>query len=543
MGRFDKSPIALHDQLRSEYASTRDSRFRKRRSTSAYGTSGDSHLYANKYFQMLEYARAMDRDDPILGSILDRAEINTLQDGLTLDFDTGDVALDEDLIGEWNEWASKPVDIAEELTFADFESAMFRSSQVDGDAWALLLDEQKIQVFEAHRIRTPDDRQVQGRNIVQGVELSPVRKQLSAFITQDDVGTSFYDQPLAKFRQQPVWDEDGLRVFLQVFAGPSPKRTTLTRGVSIYQKMFDLSGMLDDAEFAAILKQQLSNALVMTEEWEKEDFGPSAPMGPPEPSSSAAAAAVAGTDGAYAESVEGFAAGTVIRTKNGRKLKPFVNDAPGPDFVPHVKHILSVMGVNLGMPLVLVMMDASETNFSGWRGAFEQAKMGFRRNQARLIRRCHDPILAWRLAWRRRQDSALDKALTGVMLRAKKTAKPWYTWHTPSWPYVNPMEDVQANLISVANYQEAPSTNAARNGRDYDREMQRGIEDRGRSIEWAMKEAERLNKAFPDADPAVRWTDLYTPLQPKHVSLSISDKRDDSQAQPAPAKAPAKGTK
>lgn len=538
MGRFNKSPIALHDQLRSEYASTRDSRFRKRRSTSAYGTSGDAHLPANKYFQMLEYARAMDRDDPILGSILDRAEINTLQDGLTLDFDTGDVALDQDLIGDWNEWASKPVDIAEELTFADFESAMFRASQVDGDTWALLLDDQKIQVFEAHRIRTPDDRQVRGRNIVQGVELSPVRKQLNAFITQDDLGTSIYDLPLAKFRQQPVWDEDGLRVFLQINAGPCPRRTTLTRGVSIYQKLFDLSGMLDDSEFAAILKQQLQNALVMTEEWEAGDTGPAAPMGPQEINQ------VPTAEGTYAETIEGFSAGTVIRSKNGRKLKPFVNNAPGPEFVPHVKHILSVMGVNLGMPLVLVLMDASETNFSGWRGAFDQAKMGFRRNQSRLIRRCHDPVLAWRLAWRRRQDVALDKALTKVMLQARKAGKTWYTWHAPSWPYVNPMEDVQANLISVANYQEAPSTNAARNGRDYDREMQRGIEDRGRSIEWAMVEAKRLNERFPDADPPVRWTDLYTPLQPKHVTLSISDKRDDSQmAQPAPAKTPAKGTK
>lgn len=59
-----------------------------------------------------------------------------------------------------------------------------------------------------------------------------------------------------------------------------------------------------------------------------------------------------------------------------------------------------------------------------------------------------------------------------------------------------------------------------------------------------MVEAKRLNELFPGADPPVRWTDLYTPLQPKHVTLSISDKRDASQtAQPAPAKAPAKGTK
>ena len=512
----DKFDVAKwSNEQQSRYGSARDSRFRRRRQTAPMGSGGDYHLQGNDFLRIMEYARALDRDDSIIGSVLDRAELNTVQNGFLLDFDTGDKTLDQDLLGDHIEWATSPerCDTSGELAFAELESMAFRFSKVDGDLWALLTDDDQIQPWEAHRIRTPSGSVRGDRSIINGVELNEARERLQVWITQEDV--SPWITNVDKFETRPIRDGLGMRRVLQVYA--DTKRYTLTRGVSCFQKLYDLAGMRDDTEFAALLKQQLQNALVFTEEMKPGDNGVSAPFGEQETE--------VRPDGTV-ETVEGIGPGTIVRGKNGRSLKPFMNTAPGPEFVGHIRHILTLMGVNLGMPLVLVLMDASETNFSGWRGAFDQAKLGFRRNQDRLLKRWHNPILAWRLRYRRMNDSSIDRAMTRIVEKARAAGKQWYKWHLPSWPYVSPLEDSQASLIAVANYQEAPSTNMARSGLDYDREMQRGIEDRGMAIELAIEEAQRLNEKYKALDPGVQWTDLYTPPAPKHVQFSISENRD-----------------
>jgi hypothetical protein len=325
--------------------------------------------------------------------------------------------------------------------------------------------------------------------------------------------------------RRDVRDDDGVRVCLQFFAGP--KRATLTRGISVYQKLFDLSGMHDDAQFAALLKSQVLNSLILVEEQLQNDGGaPPTPLGPINEVTEVSSPNVPGVT---TEVVEGVGPATVLRPVAGRKLTPFVNTAPGPDYDRHIRMILTFMGVNLGIPLIVALMDGSETNFSGWRGAFDQAKLGFIRNQNRLLRRWHNPVLAWHLAARRRKNSRLDAIMARIVEKARASGRQWYKWHLPTWPYINPREDAEAAMISVANYQEAPSTNMATRGLDYDREMRRGIEDRGRAIEWAIAEAVRINKAHKPEQP-VQWSDLYTPLAPKHVQLSISEKRGEDPA-------------
>jgi capsid protein len=510
-----------HSQLRQDYDAAKASRLRKRRILPASGSGADYH-YRNEsdYLRMMEYGRDLDRNDSIIGSILDRAEINTIQDGATLDFDTGSVTLDQELLGGWLEWGGDAdlCDVAGELTFAEMEAVTFRASKADGDIWGLLTDDEKIQLWEGHRVRTPHRTT---RPIVHGVQLGTNRQHERVYVTNDDIGFASVSPPLKEMSNYPVRDESGLRRVLQVHTQTS-KRVSQTRGISAFNKMFDLAGMLDDAQFAALLKQQLQNALVFVEnKSDIDDGGPDEPLGPETRTSH--------PDG-RTEVVQGMGPGTILKPKKGRRLDPFMSTAGGPDFIGHVKLILTLLGVNLGMPLVLVLMDAKETNFSGWRAAFEQAKMGFRRNQNRMLKRWNNPVLKWHLALRKQKNSALERALDKAVAASRKSGVNWYTWHLPTWPYVNPIDDRMADLIAVANYQEAPSTNMAKNSMDFDRETKRGIEDRGRATEWAIKEAERLNKKYPNLTTPVDYQMFYTAPQPKHVSASISQSRDSQQA-------------
>lgn len=513
-----KSVTEWHANERASYGAAKESRLRKRRVIPSSGAPGDYHLPGNDFLKIMEYARAMDRDDSILPSVLDRAEINTVQDGFRLDFDTGSLTLDEELLGGWQEWGDDPdlCDVAGEMCFSEMEQMAFRSPQVDGDIWALLTDDEQIQWFEADRLRTPMG--MENRHIVHGVELNKNRRQLAVWLTDSQVGSQYSQYKASELYKVPVRDDDGMRRMLQMFAGP--KRPTLTRGISIYHRLFDLAGMHDDTQFAALLKQQLQNAVIFTEKLRPDDFGPPTNLGPnltPE--------TVQGDGGLTTAPVQAGGPGVFISARNGREVVPSRNTAPGPDFVGHVKMILQIMGVNLGMPLVLVLMDAKETNFSGWRAAFDQAKMGFRRNQRRLLRRFHEPVLKWHLAMRQARNPGLKAQMESIVRKAKESGRQWYKWHRPSWPYINPMEDAGASLISVANQLEAPSTAMFKQGLDHDREITRGIDDRLLGMSKAAKAAEKFNKENPGSTPKATWQDFYTPLAPKHVTVSISEMR------------------
>jgi len=512
----------LADQSAGYEAARDNSRFRRRRNFAASGSHGDYHVSQSDYLRVVEYARAIDRDDCIVGSILDRAEINTIQGGFQLDIDLGDITLDQELLGGWHEWSddARRCDYDGELDFAEMESMAFRAALADGDIWAMLTDDDQIQWFENHRIRTPSDAP---SYVFNGIEMyEGTRRQRRVWICEEGTGPRATPNS-GKFTSRDVFDDEaGLRRMLQVYVGS--KRISLARGMSVYQKLFDLVGMHDDTEFAGILKQQLQNALVFTETQTKESPpGPEQNLGPVEQ--------VSQPDGTT-EQIEGIGAGTVVRSRTGKELKPFMSTAPGPDFISHLRHILMLMGVNLGMPLVMVLMDAKETNFSGWRGAFDQAKLGFRRNQRRMIKRFHDPVLDWHLARRMAANASLRQRFERMVAKAREKGRVWRKWHCPTWPYVNPAEDRAANLVAVANYQESPSTNMAAQGQDYYREMPRAIEDREAAIEWAMAAADRLRKKYQSIEPSfqVSWQDLYMPPAPKHVTVSISANRDANES-------------
>lgn len=526
-----KDISGAHDGAHARYNAAVENKLKRRRIIPVNGAAGDYHLPGSDYLKIMEYARAMDRDDSILPSVLTRAEINTMQDGFILDVDTGDRGFDEEVLGGWCEWSEDAslCDVSQEMTFADMESMLYRQSHVDGDHWAYLTDDNNIQIFEGDRPRSPYE--MGSRNIVNGVELDDNRRQVAVWLSKAILGTTRYNLGNEDLYQVPVRDEDGLRRMLQIYL--SPKRATLTRGMSIYQNLFELGTMHDDTQFAALLKAQLQNAVIFTEDMKEGDSGPPTDFSGGEDGEEL----VVQQDGTTTENVQGVGAGVVVRNNSGRKLTASQNTAPGPDYDRHIKMILTILGVNLGMPLVLVLMDAKETNFSGWRGAFDQAKMGFIRNQKRMINRFHDPVLKWHLARRAEGSTRFAAMMVKLVNKAKAAGRQWYKWHRPTWPYVNPMEDAGANLIAVANYQEAPSTNAARNGLDYDREMTRGIDDRLQSMLKAAKAAEDFNTKFPEAKPKASWQDFFTPLAPKHVTMTISEPRivDEPPAPVAPA--------
>ena len=109
-----------------------------------------------------------------------------------------------------------------------------------------------------------------------------------------------------------------------------------------------------------------------------------------------------------------------------------------PGYVDYVKHQLHLVAAGMGVTYEMLTGDVSEVNFSSARVAM----LEFRRNAEQLqwltlVPKFCTPI------WRAFIDAAY---------LAGKISKPDYTvdWSTPKWEYVNPVQDVAADLDEIS---------------------------------------------------------------------------------------------
>jgi capsid protein len=148
------------DAFRADYDMAKESRFRRRLTGfSPMGSGADYHYRSEADFlKMMELARAMDRNDVIIGQGVTRLVDNVIQGGMRIDPDTGDDGADAVLKAKWREWSENPdlCDAAGEMTFCEIAEKALRATVVDGDQLFIPLEAGQLQVMEAHRCRTPN---------------------------------------------------------------------------------------------------------------------------------------------------------------------------------------------------------------------------------------------------------------------------------------------------------------------------------------------------------------------------------------------------
>ena len=115
------------ENMKADYDMSTESRFMRRRTGLApQGGPADYHTRnESQYYNDIEKARDMDRNDSVIGQTIDRSVSNEIQEGFTLDPQTGDKSADKAIKAWWDSWSKDPdaVDIAGEMTFMDFEYA------------------------------------------------------------------------------------------------------------------------------------------------------------------------------------------------------------------------------------------------------------------------------------------------------------------------------------------------------------------------------------------------------------------------------------
>jgi lambda family phage portal protein len=495
---------ATFDKVRADYDMSRESRFvRRRTGVHAMGSGADYH-YRNeaKYYQDIEQARDMDRNDALVGILAERRVDNIVQGGFTLDPKTGDKGLDLELWSMWQEFADDPdqCDIAGESTWAEIERAAVRAESIDGDIVITGTEDGPFQVLESHVIqssgRLPDTflgvtRDQYGRRVSYHV-----RQDIDAFGTR---GPSV---------EVDVRTAAGVRQLFHVY---NPKRILQTRGVTQLAPIFAYSGMLEDINFAKLVQQQVVSCFAIFRKM------------------AAGSDALPSVDGVYGNpstertaggtrSIEGVSPGMEIIGEPGEELHGFSPNVPNSEYFQQVKLILQVIGVNFGLPLCLVLMDGSETNFSGWRGAVDEARKGFVADQLNLVRRLNRPAYQWKLSQWIERDPALKR-----IANAGKLDIFAHNWNLPTWGYIEPVADSEGDASQIRNGQTSPRRQQASRGKDHETITDEIVEDNSYSITRAIKEAAKTNAMFPNIEP-LTWRDFMPMPMPEGTTRSMQEK-------------------
>lgn len=505
---MSKKPAGLASwfaDIRADYEATRQSRFvRRRTGVAPLGGNADYHFRTETdYYNLIEQARDMDRNDGLVGTLADRRVDNIVQQGFTLDTKTGDKALDQELWNRWHAFANDPerCDIAGELCFHEMERFACRSESIDGDMIVIGTEDGPLQMLEAHTIQTS------GRidNTFCGVTRDQYGRRLQYHVRYDlnEFGMKSDSVPIE------VRNDDGVRQLFHVY---NPKRVSMTRGVTQLAPVFALSGMLEDINFAKLVQQQIVSCFAIfrklaggTEDLPSVDgvarYGESSSE----------------TTGTGTRQLEGISPGMEIVGRAGEELQGFSPNVPNSEYFQQVKLILQIIGVNFGLPLCLVLMDGSETNFSGWRGAVDEARKGFVADQLNLVRRFHDPVYRWWLYREIEQDSSLKKMLKapGIDIFAHK-------WNLPTWSYIEPVADADGDIKQLQSALTSPRRMHAARGKDWETIADETIEDNRYAIERAQQQADQINAQFPNG-PQLSWRDLIPLPMPAGQTLALQD--------------------
>lgn len=499
----------------NDYNAAKPNRHRRRRT--GLGGTGDAHYQTSGDLDNpREYTRDMDRNDPIVGPICDRAVINQLQTGFRLEPDTGDKALNNELRTRFAEWAGNPrkCDHHWEHTFWQLCWYALRQTYIDGDIFGLLSDDGSIQLLEADRCRTPKNTR---QNVVHGILLDG-RRKIQYWFTKDPGMQRV--QRVSDIDKRDAYDGDGNPLVLHVYNPQTIRRKTQTRGVTAFAPVFDRLAMFEDIQFAKLVQQQIVSAIAWFIQRNDAYTGGKTTLG---------SLVNTNDDGSNTDAIEKIAAGLIVRGKPGEDMKAISGNVPNPEYFQHVKLILTEIGINIGLPLVMVLMDASETNFSGWRGAVDMARQGFRVNQKWFEERFIRPVYLWQV----RRWLALPPNRGGLGEAARSNKHIFsHHWGRPSWPYINPKEDAEADKIKADNLQASPSMLQSERGRDWIDVVEEAVRDNSLAITRALEEVEKIRNQFPDAD--VNWRELLTLFANNKLpasSPSSSNGRDADQQQ------------
>lgn len=535
MRNDDRSNLAKSFfSLRNDYDAARPSIYRRTRvGIIPQGTGADWHIRIQvAYFQMVELARELMRNNVVLGQAVRRMTANIVQGGFIPAAKTGDRKLNTDLQQRWTEWANDKKACSQDgtKTFWDMEKLIVQHTVVDGDVFVLPTKEGRLWCAENHRCRTPVNATRNNKtHCVHGIVANDDGRPAEYWLTNRDWEIHQSVRLVSDVTKYPAYAKDrdpdfGGYEWPNVLHMYRPDRLSMTRGVTALAAPADTCGMMDDLAFAQLVKAQAASCYTFLHEYSGE-------VAPPLGTGAGAGNGQNWPPSGIQTGVRATQPGQDIYTDvAGEKITGFSPAVPNAEFFQHAALVLTFISINLDMPLCVFLLDPTKTNFSGWRGAMDQAKIRFRDFQKWLSTHFHADVWKWRV----RRAIADDQVLRN-MFRKLGPAIFAHDWHAPTWPYIQPLQDVQADMAEAAAGLNSRRRIMARNGLDVDEVDKEILTENYRVIRRAKQLTAKLNTEFDDGQ-AVHYRELMSRPFPEGMTFKITGKEgpDDIESADSP---------
>lgn len=426
---------------------------------SAIAAAGSRHeLYDRE--KLIAQSRQFMRDNSIYTGMINRAVSYIVGSGFTLQARTEDADWNATAEALWKEFWKTP-EIRELLSGLQVEQMLCRELLVAGDTGILKVNNGSIQLIEAE--------QIVGKSKRFGINLTKVGAISSFSICPYseagfvEVGKSALYKP-ADF------------LFLS-----DPDRPSSTRSVPPCQAAFPMLHRINDVcDSEAIAWQMLSRFAVAIE----QEGAAEAAFG-----TSKEDATKTTTEGSLTSRVHELDYALLFFGQPGEKVSGIERNIPGQNFTEALRMFLRLIGLPIGLPLELILLDWTQSNYSQSRAVMEQAYQAFLKWQKLLDAAALSKIYLWKLGqW------IAEKRLAKIDNSEK------HEWIKPTFPWIDQLKEAEAYGLRVdrgfaTHAQVLKSTNQDREEvvTARDREVRDAIEhakkikeDTGEHVDWQI---------------------------------------------------------
>ena len=383
--------------------------------------AADRHLTKNTLGRLRELCRMHDRQSGLFSGILNRALDNIF--GANFDFipTTGDIELNKTVKAYITE-RMKPAncDAAGLKDFAEMAKTSLRGVWNDGDSLLAKRPNGTLLAFEADQIETPHTKYdaTQARMVL-GVELDEFNGHAAYWVKQRQTRSDYGTVSMTA---------ESKRIAAANAIVPAYRtRHNQTRGVPFLAAIlgrFDRTNNYLDyesvaAELNAMLGWKITKQTLEDQPAGSEDNDD--------------------VDSTY-DKVQKMEPGLIFDLLEGEDIDMIGSQRPGTNFESYIIMSLRIIGVGIGMPLELVLLDFSKTSYSSARASLGEARRMFRVWQRFSGQTICMPWYSWQIT---------RGIATGELPAAEGIYKSRVQW--AAWEYIDPLKEANGNRVALAN--------------------------------------------------------------------------------------------
>jgi len=385
----------------------------EREGRGATAASGEAHERYDRD-RLIAQSRQFYRDNPLYYGMIERAISYIVGDGFDLQVKTADQTFNQSVEARWRRYWRRP-DVRGLLSGRRVEKMVCRELLVAGDVGLLQVEPGLLQIIESEQITGP-------KAARDGVVMNGAGRPTSFFIAPYGRGGRI-DAARAKSYQPEEF----------LLLG-NPDRPSSTRSVPPCQAAFAMLHRVNDVcDSEAIAWQLLArHALLLTREQGPERGFVESAAAADKPAAAVGNPSARVTEMDYA---------LIFHGEPGDKLEGVGRNIPGANFAESIRMFLRLLGLPLGQPLEIVLLDWTQSNYAQSRAVLQQAYQTYLGYQE-VIEHALDEHLSWQAErWTRGQD--LPPAPEGEWSDVPRF------WIKPTFPWLDQLKEAEAYGVQL----------------------------------------------------------------------------------------------